>query len=208
MIYDVIIACERSGKGRDSFLNEGCNAISVDILPSEKSGPHFHGDIFEFLKHNTAKLMIAHPPCRFLSYAGISSWNKPGRKEQRDEAFDFFMQLWNCGIERICIENPQGYPNSRRDLLPKPQRIDPFCFGEPHRKRTYLWLKNLPGLQWFSGDLFGGKTSIEPPGPIYIDNTPRQKKRYFTDANHGSQREISFDSIMTAMARQWAPLVR
>ena len=174
-VMRVLIACEFSGRVRDAFAGRGHDAWSCDLLPSETPGNHIQGDVLKILNDGW-DLMIAHPPCKFLSYAAMGHWNKPGRAEKRQEAFEFFMEFVNAPINKICVENPLGYPEK---AYRKPdQTIQPFYFGDNARKRTCLWLKNLPPL-WFTGYL-------ENPKPIYTDNTPRAKKRHFTDANHGA----------------------
>ena len=136
----VLIACEFSGIVRDAFAKKGHDVWSCDLLPTEAPGQHIQGDVLEVIKDRW-DLMIAHPPCTYLSYAGKASWNDPGRKGKRDKAMEFFLKLWEAPIEKICIENPQGYPC---EFIKPMQKINPFDFGDPERKRVLLWLKNLP----------------------------------------------------------------
>lgn len=96
--------------------------------------------------------MIAHPPCTYLSNAGIGWFNEnkfgekaKQRKILRIEAYDFFMKLYNADIKRICIENPTGWMNSH--FRNPDQIIQPYYFGDSESKRTCLWLKNLPKLR-------------------------------------------------------------
>lgn len=198
----VLIACEFSGIVRDAFIARGHNAMSCDLLPTERSGPHYQGDVMDIL-NNDWDLMIAHPPCTYLSYAGNKYWNTPGRAEKRQAAFEFFVSLANAPIPKICIENPVGLINS---AYRKPdQVIHPYFFGERQLKKTCLWLKNLPKLwYWPIDDMFGSRTMTEYPEATRIDNTPRCKKRYFTDANRDQKkRSKTFSSIAEAMAKQW-----
>jgi len=201
----VLVACEYSGITRDAFAAKGHDAWSCDLLPTEQPGQHIQGDVLEILNDGW-DLMIAHPPCTYLSYAGVQSWNNPGREEQRQAAMRFFMKFINAPIQRICVENPVGLPNV--EYRKPDQIVHPYYFGEQHLKRTCLWLKNLPKLwYWLQDDLFGKRTATEYPEPIYIDKTARQKKRYFTDANHGGHaRSKSFRSVANAMVEQWGGL--
>lgn len=96
----VLIACEFSGIVRETFYRRGHNAWSCDLLPTEQPGQHIQGDVLEILEDGW-DLMIAHPPCTYLSYAGTSCWNDSGRCKKRLEALDFFRQLWEAPIEKI-----------------------------------------------------------------------------------------------------------
>jgi hypothetical protein len=215
----VLVACEFTGKTRDAFARLGHDAWSCDLLPSEKTGNHYQGDVRDMLSEHW-DLMIAHPPCTYLSRAANRVWNAPGRAELREEAFAFFMQLVNAHVAKICIENPVGYANS---AYRKPdQIIHPYYFGERQLKRTCLWLKGLPKLwYWPVDDLFGKRTMTEYPEPLYVhERAPSKnykggevKKRYFTDAKaivngnkvtEAHERSRTFDGIAQAMARQWS----
>ncbi len=201
----ILIACEFSGIVRDAFIARGHDAVSCDLLPTERPGPHIQGDVLAVLGDGW-DMMIAHPPCTYLSYAANHVWNSPGRAELREQAREFFMRFVNAPIPKICIENPVGYMGK---TYRKPdQIIQPYYFGERQLKRTCLWLMGLPKLWfWKCDDLFGKKTITEYPKPTYIDKTLRAKKRYFTDAISGGNdraRSISFQSIADAMAAQWS----
>lgn len=200
----VLVACEFSGHVRDAFARRGHDAWSCDFLPSETPGNHYQGDVLQILNDGW-DLMIAHPPCTYLSYAANHCWNSPGREELREDAMQFFMDMVNAPIEKICVENPVGYPNT---VYRKPdQVIHPYYFGDPFLKKTCLWLKGLPKLwYWKSDDLFGKQTATEYPKPIYAtqraDGTV--KLRHFSEAMHGSQiRSVTFPGIAEAMAEQW-----
>ncbi len=196
----VLVACEFSGVVRDAFAKRGHDAWSCDLLPSERAGSHIQGDVLKHLGDGW-DLMVAHPPCTYLSYVGLRHWNKPGRAEKRDEAMAFFMALVNAPIERICIENPLGYPSK---VYRKPdQTIHPYYFGEPVQKRTCLWLKNLPPLLY-------DKSKAIKPEPLYICKGVKSygKKIHWTEGmagvkNRSKERSRSFESIASAMAEQW-----
>jgi hypothetical protein len=197
----VLVACEKSGRVREAFNRIGCDAYSCDLLPSEDGGQHIQGDVREIL-NDRWDLLIAHPPCTYLSYVGIRHWHEPGRAEKREEAMRFFLDLYNAPIEKVCIENPVGYPNT---VFRKPdQIIHPMYFGKPQLKRTCLWLRGLKPLEHRAeDDLFGEKTHTEKPKPMYYLKTTG-KPIHWTEGNHRSEtRSRTFVSIAKAMAEQW-----
>ena len=190
----VLVACEFSGIVREAFHKRGHDAWSCDLLPTEQPGNHIQGDVLDILDDNW-DLMIAHPPCQYLSYAGIRHWNKPGREQKRLNAYSFFMKLINAPIHKICVENPVGYPNT---VYRKPdQIIHPYYFGDPCMKKTCLWLKGLPLLIY--------NKSIKPPPPISKLSTG--KNVHWTDSISGQYRSHirskTFPAIAEAFANQW-----
>ena len=196
----VLVACEYSGTVRDAFRALGHDAMSCDLLPTEVSGPHYQGDVRDVLGDGW-DLMVAHPPCTYLSYAANHVWEQPGRAEKRIEALWFFMQFVNAPIPRICIENPVGLPNS---VYRKPdQIIEPMYFGGPFLKRTCLWLKGLRQLVHSPCEtLFDCATHTERPRPAYVSSSG--KNIHWTEANSGGHaRSRSFPGIARAMAEQW-----
>ena len=137
----VLVACEFSGIVRDAFIAKGHDAISCDLLPSERPGPHIQGDVLDVINQGW-NLMIAHPPCTHLAVSG-ARWFKDKKVEQYN-ALWFVRQLMEAPIEMICIENPISIISSR---IRKPdQIIQPWMFGHGETKATCLWLYNLPEL--------------------------------------------------------------
>lgn len=138
----VLIACEYSGIVREAFIARGHDAWSCDLLDTEILGNHIKGDVLEILDDGW-DLMIAHPPCTYLSNARRNlKVNYP--EPETTQAVEFFQTLLECVIPKVCCENPVG-------ILPKrykreTQTIQPYEFGDPFRKKTNLWLKNLPPL--------------------------------------------------------------
>jgi len=159
---NVLVACEFSGTVREAFRALGHNAWSCDLLPSEIPGPHFHCDVRTVLATSSWDLLVAHPPCTHLAVSG-ARWFK-GKEREQAEALEFVRELMNAPIERIAIENPVSVISSR---IRKPDQIvQPFHFGDPYRKTTCLWLKNLPQLDRTSGMMTGDqKCWKEPPSP-------------------------------------------
>lgn len=191
----VLIACEYSGTVRDAFLRRGHDAWSCDIIETETPGPHLVRDALEVVLMGW-DLMIAHPPCRYLAASGNAHLGKPGRAELTDRAAQFFLALWNSPIHKIAVENPKG---AMTKLLRSPdQYIEPYDHGHDERKKTGLWLKNLPLLQ--------PSVLRFPPGPTYVDRNG--KNRYFTDSKSSGpkqahERARTFQGIADAMAAQW-----
>ncbi len=200
----VLVACEFSGIVRDAFAARGHDAWSCDLLPTESSGNHIQGDVLAILDDGW-DLMIAHPPCTYLSYAGVAHWNNEGRLEKRLSALRFFGSLWLAPIKRICIENPKSCASPV--IAKYSQEVQPFYWGDIFHKPTWLWLMNLPLLKWQETDtLFESRTSSGLPEPEYYQATGKQKgrKRYQIDAMQGSKnRSKFFPGIAKAMAEQW-----
>jgi hypothetical protein len=189
----VLVACEYSGIVRDAFAAKGHDAWSCDILPTESPGNHFQGDVLEHLDKGW-DLMIAHPPCTYLSNAGARYLYPKGKlNEDRYKlglkAKEFFMALYNSSINKICVENPIS---SRIFALPKyTQTIQPYEYGHPVQKKTCLWLKNLPQLK--------------PTNIIYKRQSTKIPGNWFNKGGKDRQKNRSkfFVGFAKAMADQW-----
>jgi len=178
----VLVACEFSGIVRDAFVKMGHNAISCDLLTTEKSGNHYCGDIRDILDKDW-DLMIAHPPCTYLCVSGARWFNK--RQKEQQDAIDFVKMLMNASINKIAIENPIGIISTK---IRKPdQIIQPWQFGHGETKATCLWLKNLPLLV---------------PTNIVTGRINRIHKM-LPSKNRGKIRSITYQGIADAMAKQW-----
>ena len=189
---------------RDAFITRGHDAMSCDLLPTESPGPHYQGDVFDILD-NGYDMLIGHPPCTYLSYAGMRHWHAPGRCESRLQALDFFRRLWEAPIKKICLENPKGCASPT--IAKYSQEIQPYYFGDQQLKTTWLWLKNLPPLHHNDSDtLFDSRTHTDKPSAIKIEGSG--KKRYFTESEGGGKdraknRAKFWPGIAKAMAEQW-----
>ena len=171
----ILIACEESQTVCKAFRDRGFEAYSCDIQDCSGGHPEWHikDDAIKVLYNNKWDLVIAHPPCTYLSFAGNGWFNidKYGdkaieRHSLRKQAEDFFLKFYNYP-GKIAIENPRGSINSK---IKPTQIIHPFFFGDEEKKTTCLWLKNLPKLISIKeDDLFNFKTYVNEPKPNYID---------------------------------------
>jgi len=197
----VLVACEFSGRVRDAFLARGHDAWSCDILPTEVPGPHIQDDV---LKHLEGwDLIIAHPPCTYLTCAG-NKWYRPEyidrfptRILDLEKAVEFFMLFVNAPCGKIAVENPIGRISTR---YRKPdQIIQPYQFGHKDRKPTCLWLKNLPKLV---------STNVVEPD-IKLNRNGKTASKHHDEALHLSPEERwkarsrTYRGVAVAMAEQW-----
>jgi hypothetical protein len=183
----VLVACEFSGIVRDAFIAKGHDAWSCDLLPTEKPGNHFQGDVMDVINLGW-DLMIAHPPCTYL----CRNRARQNREENITPDNSFFLSLWNCSIPKICLENPLP---SKMSMLPKySQIIQPWYFGHDHSKKTCLWLKNLPPLM---------PTEIVKITYITTANGHRYTKGWYKMPRTSIARSRTFQGIANAMATQW-----
>ena len=197
----VLVACEFSGIVRDSFRDKGHDAWSCDLLPTESEGNHVEGDVIDLINISFHRislqkwdLLIAHPPCTYLSNAGARFLYPKGvlnkdRLALGLEAKKLFMALYNAPINKICIENP--IPSKVFELPKYDQIIQPYEHGHPFQKRTCLWLKGLPKLQ--------PSSVVEKPQSTKIAGN------WFNKGGKDRQknRAKTFTGIAKAMAGQW-----
>lgn len=197
----VLVACEYSGRVREAFKARGHYALSCDLLPTETPGNHYQGDVRDVL-YDGWDLLIAHPPCTYLTVAGVR-WlyhpddrnlptgerrphpNYPNRRRDQADALEFVRMLLDAPIERIAIENPVSVISSR---IRKPdQVVQPWQFGHGETKATCLWLKNLNPLH--PTNIVNGREArvhMMPPGP-----------------DRWKERSRTYLGIAEAMAAQW-----
>ena len=189
----LLVACERSQVVCTAFRAYGIDAYSCDILPAYGNHPEWHiqGDAIEVAYSGDWSMMIAHPPCTYLSNAG-NAWltlpdGKPNldRLEKMSAGREFFLKLLNAPIPRVCVENPK--PNAKANLPPWSQAIQPCYFGDPFTKYTLLWLRALPGLM---------ATCI------------CQDVQSWTHIHYSATiRSKTFEGVAAAMAAQWRGFV-
>jgi len=183
----VLVACEFSGIVRDAFIERGHDAVSCDLLPSERPGPHIQGDVLEHLADGW-DLTIAFPPCTYLAASGARWW--AGRQREQAEAIEFVRVLLAAPIPQIALENPVGRLSA---AVRKPdQIIQPWQFGHGETKATCLWLKGLPLLRPTDLVLWReARVHRMSPGP-----------------NRGRERSRTLPGIAAAMAEQWGGLTK
>lgn len=213
----VLIACEESQRVCIAFRERGHEAYSCDIQDCSGGHPEWHikGDALEAIqggtittcdgvRHDIGKwdLLIAHPPCTYLSNAGARHlWKDHQLQADRVmlgiKARDFFMEFYRANIPLVAVENPVP---SKIFVMPEySQIIQPYQFGHPYTKRTCLWLKNLPPLE--------PTNIVEPtetwcPSGSYSHNHDKKYKGAFT-TERAKNRAKTFPGIAEAMAEQW-----
>lgn len=213
----VLVACEFSGVVRRAFRARGHDAWSCDLLPAEdRDEHHFQQDLSwgdPSLLSRGWDLMVAHPPCTYLSSSGLH-WNKrrPERARKTTEALGFVAFLMGAPIERIVIENPDGCIGT--ELQPwhwgfARQRIQPYMFGEDASKWTALWIKGLPFLdvppkdQWHPGRLVEWPRGSGKMVRRWSNQTDSGQNRLGPSETRGLDRARTYGSIAAAMAARW-----
>jgi hypothetical protein len=224
----VLIACEESQTVCKAFRAKGHDAYSCDIQECSGGHPEWHiqGDVLPLINGSSDDfhcktifytedgdwhllpwkwdLIIAHPPCQFLTntgnpYLNVEKWGEKAiqRAKDRQTAFEFFMKFASADCDKICIENPIGYPNTH---FRKPdQIIQPWQFGHPFTKATCLWLKGLEPLKPTVTEKpencksYAWETMIDERGKTISWNSELSRKL----------RSKTFDGIATAMANAW-----
>lgn len=194
----VLIACEFSGVVREAFRARGHNAWSCDLLPSERSGKHIQGDVFNHLQDGW-DMMIFHWPCTRLTNAGVrwlygGKGNAPDndRWQQMEHDALRFRMLLDCGIPKLAGENPIPHRYARSIMGDYSQLIQPWQFGHGETKATCLWLKNLPRL--IPTNIVEGRTPRvhhASPGP-----------------DRWKERSRTLQGIADAMAEQWGRIAQ
>ena len=197
----VLIACEYSGTERDAFNAAGHNATSCDILPTDTPGPHYQGDVRDLMGERW-DLVIAHPPCTYLSNSGVR-WlhTEPGRWGTMREAAAFFALMFQFNTPRLAVENPiqHRYAVEAHGQGKPSQTVQPWQFGHPETKRTAYWLRGLPKL-------------VETDNvKVQFDALPVRERARIHYASPGPDRwkfrSTSYSGIAQAMADQWGRLL-
>ena len=206
----VLVACEESQAVCKAFRELGHKAFSCDLQECSGGHPEWHikGDALKVLNLPIWDLVIAHPPCTYLTVAANRYYNEDKygeqakrRKGEREQAIKFFMEFANCKSKRGAIENPIGVISSR---WKKPtQIIQPYQFGHTERKATCLWLKNLPPLK---------PTNIVEPDIIKHKSGKTDSRLHFETLSLPAEerakiRSKTFEGIAKAMAEQWSEYI-
>jgi hypothetical protein len=197
----VLIACEYSGTVRDAFTRAGHNAVSCDLLPTDAPGPHYQGDVMDILS-GSWDLLIAHPPCTYLSSSGLH-WNRrnPERAALTEQAIAFARLFIDspevAHIPRRCVENPIGALST---AVRRPDQIvHPYQYGHDASKATCLWLHGLPLLR--------PTRMVEPRmvdgRPRWANQTDSGQNRLSPSPDRWKLRSTTYAGIAQAMAEQW-----
>lgn len=212
---NILVACEESQRVCEAFRKLGGKAYSCDIMECSGGHPEWHimQDVIPLLNGRCSfktmdgiehsidgkwDLIIAHPPCTYLSNAGARFLYPKGvlneeRLAKGMIAKDFFMHFYNADCDRIAIENP--IPSKVYGLPPYTQTIQPWMFGHPVQKKTCLWLNGLPELQ--PTNVVEERQSTKIPGNWFNSGGKERQKN----------RAKTFPGIAKAMAEQWMPLL-
>lgn len=226
---NVLVACEESQRVCLAFLKLGHNAFSCDIQEPSGNRPdrHIKGDCIPLIDGNCSfetmdgqahtiegkwDLLIAHPPCTYLTVSGNRWFNieRYGEKakqryKDREKAVEFFMKFINADCDKIAVENPIGYMNTH--YRKADQIIQPYEYGHPVRKSTCLWLKGLSHLQptkivdyevLHSKGKSGGYS-----GAAWFVRDENGKILSYNDPRTAKERSKTFEGIAKAMAEQW-----
>jgi len=214
----VLVAWEESQAITKEFRKLGHEAFSCDLLPCSGGHPEWHiqGDVFTIIDQGW-DLMIAHPPCTYLTGSAVQ-WlshpedkhlpfedrrpnpKYPNRRQDMLDSVEFVKALYNCNIPKVAIENPVGLLSSR---WRKPDQIvQPYHFGDEATKTTCLWLKGLPPLQ---------HTEVVGKGERVVFNSGKSHPKWYaealakakTKAERQTLRSKTFPGMARAIAEQW-----
>lgn len=211
----VLVACEESQEVCKAFRAKGHEAFSCDIQECSGGHPEWHikGDVIPLLNGNCTfltedlsththtqpwDLIIAHPPCTHLAVSGARWFPEKQRDFRQQKACVFFMYFALAHCDRIAVENPVGIMST---AYRKPdQIIQPYEYGDPHRKTTCLWLKGLPKLT--------PTNIVEPRLKEYIgkDGKLTRFDELYTlgpGPERAKLRSKTYPGIARAMAEQW-----
>lgn len=216
----ILVACEESQRVCKELRELGHEAYSCDIQEPSGGHPEWHifGDVLKVInghcdfttmngdQHAIEErwdLIIAHPPCTYLSNAGARHLYKGHRlnRERYEKGLQgkaFFMQIYNANCDKVCIENP--IPSKVYELPQYMQTIQPYEFGHPYTKKTCLWLKNLPKLE--PTNIVKPIGTFCPSGSYSKTHSEKHKGAFTTD--RAKNRSKTFPGIAKAMAEQWA----
>lgn len=194
----VLVACEYSGRVREAFRKRGHDAWSCDLLPAEDGSPfHYQCDVFDVIGMGW-DMMIAHPPCTYLTNAGVCWLHKdPERWDDMRDGANFFKRLMEADIPRIVIENPIMHKYAV-DIIGRRQDqvIQPWMFGHMESKATCLWLKGVPKLV---------PTDNVREEMVKLPKNQQQRLHYLPPSpDRWKERSRTFTGIAEALAEQYA----
>lgn len=197
----VLIACEYSGIVRDSFASNGHNAWSCDLLPTEKEGQHYQCCVLEAMDKQKWDFIGLHLPCTCIALCGNSTYGRGMIKhKERLDAIRWTKMVYEKAIsvcDKVYFENPKNVMGAF--IGKRTQAIQPFEFGHPERKETWLWLHGLPNLI---------QTNNVYDEMMKLPKKDRERLHYMSPGeNRGHERSRTFTGIAQAMADQWGKLL-
>lgn len=208
----VLVACEFSGRVREAFRKRGHDAWSCDLLPTEIPGQHYQSDALDVAYSYDWDLMIAHPPCTYLTNAGVRHLHEnvasrngvrakvygKARMEAMKDGAAFFKGLKDAPIPKIVVENPIPHKYAKEIIGAYTQLIQPWMFGDKKTKATCLWLKGLPKLI---------PTKIVGPMPKNVTQIEKRSwhECHYTSpgVNRAKSRSVTYQGIADALAEQY-----
>lgn len=209
----ILIACEESQTITNAFRRAGYEAYSCDVEDCSGGHPEWHikGDCLHLLKEEWA-LLIGHPPCTYITNAGVrhlhdivskngnrAKISGKARWDEMEKACEFFLQLANANIPRICLENPIPHKYAKKHIGEYTQLIQPWMFGHMETKATCLWLKNLPKLT---------ETNNVKQEMLKLPKKERHRIHYMSPGpDRARLRSKTYEGIAQAIVEQWGPLL-
>lgn len=207
----VLVACEFSGIVRDEFRALGHDAISCDLLDTERPGDHIRGDVLEVLNRDCWDMVLTFPPCTYLCSSGLWRCNPKHdpdgtRTAHKTAALDFVREFMNCKAPRVAIENPVGAIST--EIRKPDQIIQPYEYGHPESKKTCLWLKGLDPLQPTNIlNIEQHGREVEPGKFVWQNQTKSGQNNLSPGKDRWKQRSRTYAGIARAMARQWGSIL-
>jgi len=183
----ILIACEFSGIVRDAFAARGHEVLSCDLVPTEKPGPHYCGDVFDVIDYPW-DLGVFHFPCTHTSVSGAKHFAAKRADGRHYAGVSLLLRGWKAAahIPRLCFEHPVSVMST---LFREPDQIvQPWMFGHGETKATCLWLKGLPKLV---------PTNVVDGREARVHREPPSEQRW-------KNRSRTFEGIAAAMAEQWS----
>jgi hypothetical protein len=206
----VVVLYECSGTVRDAFISAGHDAISVDLLPTMKPGPHWQGDVWDFLRRFPAETwdtIICHPECTFLTVSGLHrNKGNPERAAKTEAAILNFAKLLRLPCPRVYVENPVGCISSR---IRKPaQIIQPYQFGHDASKKTRYWGGDDTDYKMLVPTMRkNGRMVMDPKiGRVmerWSNQTDTGQNKLGPSEDRWLERSITYAGVAAAKARYW-----
>lgn len=197
----VLVACEFSGTVRDAFRALGHDAWSCDLLPTDADPKyHYQEDVYKVLQLKKWDMLIAHPPCTYLTNAGVCHLHTDRtRWEKMKQGAKFFKNLLQYPIKYVAVENPIMHKYAVRIIgRRQDQVIHPWMFGHKEQKATCLWLKNLPKLK---------PTKNVKEQMLLLPKAQRERVHWLPPSqDRWKLRSKTYSGIAKAMAQQWGNL--